>query len=549
MKDLKSKKISSFKIRKVPTYIQGLDEILEGGLPYNRTTVINGQTGSGKTIFGLEFLYYGALHGEPGIFVGFEETTQQTRENAATLGLNFEELEKQNKLCIIEGFINTDVFISGEFSLKGLLAMVSGKVKEMGAKRIVLDALDVILRLFDNPRDIRKEMHLLDEWMKNSGLTIVMTVRPTKTAVSPFEDFFESLSDCLIYLDARIINQISTRRLRIAKYRGSEFGRNEYPYVITSKGIHLTPITTFGLRHKELGEHITTGNEDLDKHLGGGYRRASCVLIAGVPGVGKTILATTFVNATCKRGEKVLYVSFEESERAIIGNVKSAGLFIDEFTKHNTLSFLCQFPEEMGAEEHFIVLKNKIDEFKPQHIVIDAISATHRMGGKQAAFEYLMRTLNLAKTKGITTLFINQLTGTKEYVEVSGIDISSMIDTTIFLFYVELAGETNRIIQVLKSRGSHHSNQKREYIITDNGIQLKNIYIGEGEVLTGSARLIQEAKDKETLLLLEYQIREKELELERLKLLKNQNEINLRQRAGERGASSPNDENSLNNKG
>lgn len=532
---------SSFKIPKVPTFIKGLDEILEGGLPYNRTTVVLGQAGSGKTIFGLEFLYHGALHNEPGIFVGFEETNKQTRENAATLGMNIKELEKQNKLCLIEGFINTDVLISGEFSLKGLLAMISGKSKEMGAKRIVIDALDVVLRLFDDPRDVRKEIHILNEWMRNSGLTVVLTVRSSKTRFSPFEDYFESLSDCLINLDARLLDQITTRRLRIVKFRGSEFGRNEYPYVITSKGIHLTPITTFGLRHKELGEFITTGNKDLDIHLGGGYRRASCVLIAGLPGVGKTILASTFVNATCKRGEKVLYVGFEESEKAIIGNVKSAGLLLDEFTKKGTLEFLCQFPEEMGAEEHFIVLKSKIEEYEPKHIIIDAISATFRMGGKQASFEYLMRTLNLAKSMGITTLFINQLTGTTEYVEISGIDISSMVDTAIFLYYVELAGETNRIIQVLKSRGSHHSNQKREYIITDNGIHLKNIYIGEGEVLTGSARLIQEEKDKESLKLLEYQIREKEIELERLKLQKTQNEINYQLRAGARGASSIND--------
>jgi len=284
-----------------------------------------------------------------------------------------------------------------------------------------------------------------------------------------------------------------------------------------------------------LGEHISTGNADLDILLGGGFRRASCTLIAGLPGVGKTILASTFTAASCKRGENVLYVGFEESEQALIGNVKSAGVLLDQFTKNNALTFLTRFPEEMGAEEHYILLKNQINKFNPQHIIIDAISATQRMGGKQASYEYLMRILNLSKSLGITTLFLNQLSGESGFVEISGIDISSMVDTILFMSYVEYSGETNRIMNILKSRGSKHSNQKREFVITDHGIQFKDIYVGDNQVLTGSARQIQEEKDAAALKLLEFQIQEKELELKRLKLNMEQRFVDQKLRVGLRG--------------
>jgi len=526
---------SSQSLKKLKTFITGLDEILEGGLPANRTTIVNGMVGSGKSIFGLEFIYRGALNNEPGIFVGFEESAQHIRENALSLGMDYKILENQNKLCIVEGQLPTDIFLRGEFSLKGLLAIVTGKSKEMGAKRIVIDALDVVLRLFDNLKDVRNEMHLLNNWLNDSGLTIVMTLRPSKTMVSPFQDFFDSLSDCIIHLDNRIINQIATRRIQVVKYRGSGFGSNEYPYVITSEGIQVAPISTIGLNHKPLGEYISSGNADLDLMLGGGFRRASCNLIAGLPGVGKTILAATYATSSCKRGEKVLYVGFEESEPALIDNVKSTGILLDQFTKNNTLSFLIRFPEEMGAEEHFILLKNKINKFNPQHLIIDAISSTLRMGGKQASYEYLMRVLNLSKTLGITTLFLNQLMGETGFKEISGSNISSMIDTVLYLNYIESSGETNRLAHILKSRGSKHSNQKREYRITDNSFQFKDIYVGENQVLTGSARRIQEAKDAAALKLMEFQIEEKELDLQRLKLTMEQYFVDQKLRAELRG--------------
>jgi len=507
-------------LRKVPTYISGLDDILEGGIPFNRTTVISGTAGSGKTIFGMEFLYKSAINNEPGIFIGFEETAQEIRENALTLGWNLSKLEKDKKISIIDAHLDNEAIVSGSFSLKGILSILKNETKKIGAKRIVIDALDVILRLFDDPKQVRNELHFLDNWLRSSGLTILLTLRPQKFSSYIFADVYESMSDCLIVLDTRLLDQVSTRRIRVIKYRGSNFGRNEYPYVIQANGIHVAPISTVGLKHKKLGGYISTGIENLDETLGGGFRRGSCVLVAGAPGTGKTILASTFAKQQCSAGEKILYVSFEESELALKGNVKSAGITLDKFTKNNSLFFLTRYPEEMGAEEHFVLLKTLIEKNNPRHVIIDAISACGRMGGKHAAYEYLMRILNFCKSLGMTIILINQTSSNNDIMGLSGNEVSSMVDTVLFMYYVQLAGETNRILQVLKSRGSAHSNKKREYVIGNNGIEIMDLYAGEAEVLTGTSRQIQEEKDIMELKLAEYEIKLKENELEKLKFVK-----------------------------
>jgi circadian clock protein KaiC len=497
--------------------------ILEGGLPRGRTTVVNGASGSGKTLLGLEFLYRGALHGEPGIFIGFEEPPEQIRQNAATLGWDLPALEKQNRLFILDARLTPDVLRTGNFSLKGLLAIAAGKSRAMGARRIVIDALEVALRLFDTPRQIRNELHALNNWLRDSGLTAILTIRPpSRSGVSPSEDFFESMADCLLVLDARVTEQISTRRLRVIKYRGSGFGRNEYPYVISPTGLRMVPISTVRLRHKPLGEKISTGNARLDEILDGGYRRAACILLAGLPGAGKTTLAATFVAAACAPGERVLYIGFEESEAALIHNVTSTGIALQPHVEAGRLAFLTQFPEALGAEEHFMAALDRIEAFSPQHVVVDAISACYRMGGQRAAFEYLMRLLNLCKERGITVLLLNQLAASTSFAEISGNEISSMVDTVVFLNYQFSLGETNRVFQILKSRGSRHSNQKREYRITDHGFVVEDVYLGEGDVLTGAARQRQEERDRLETQRLAFEIQMKELELQRLRLVQEQ---------------------------
>jgi circadian clock protein KaiC len=528
-------------LKKSPTYIKGLDEVLEGGLPTNRTTVISGGPGSGKTLFGLEFLYRGAMAGEAGIFVSFEEPLDQLRQNAATLGWDLAPLELKNLLYIMDGRIKPDTIMTGDFSLKGLLSTISGKAKEMGAKRIFINAPVVILRHFDTSKQVRVELQSLSDWLQSCSLTAVMTVLPHRD-VSFFEDFFDSMADCAIRMETYVLNQVSTRRLRVIKYRGSGFARNEHPYVITEAGLRVAPISGVKLMHERLGEKMPTGLGRFDVILAGGYRRSSCVLIGGQPGTGKTLLVSTFVDSACKRVEKVLFVSFSESTEALMGNIMSAGIQLQTHLDSGNLRFITSMPEAMGAEEHLIRLTDEIESFGPLHLGVDAISACERMGGKVAAFDYMVRLLTFCKQRGITVLLVNQTFGLATSMEISGHGIHSMVDTLIFLSYVEAAGETNRLIQVLKSRGSDHSNQKHEYQINEAGIQIMDPYVGEGDILTGAARQLQEGRDRAEYDRLAFEIQSKELEVKRLKIAQEMAATGVTSRGHLRGKSESNEQ-------
>ncbi len=503
------------RLEKVPTLISGLDAILHGGLPRNRATLVSGAPGSGKTNLALEFLYHGARNGEPGIFLGFEESAASLRQNALGFSWDLQALERDNRLFIIEANLSPETLVSGKFSLKPLLSIISHKAKEMGARRLVIDALDVLLQLIEDPFVIRAELHYLNHWLSQQGLTTILTLKP-RDGHFRLQDFFYSMADCVLQLDARVLNQITTRRLRVIKYRGSDFGRNEYPFVISGTGLRTIPITSIELKHKPFSTRFSTGIPRLDHLLDGGIYRASCTLIAGEPGTGKTLLSTTIVREACRRKERAVYVSFEESDLAIVSNIRSAGLELEPFIKSGLLRFITAMPEATGAEEHLLNLINAVEAANPHLVVIDAISACARMGGTQAAYEYLMRALNLLKERGITIILVNQTSGSRDQLELSGIGISSMIDTVIFLSYMHGEGETNRTIQILKSRGSAHSNQIRECVITDRGIEIIDAYVGEAGVLTGTARKVQEARDKLSRLRQESQIRSKELELARM---------------------------------
>lgn len=463
-------------LKKVPTYIGGLDEILNGGLPYGGTTLIFGTPGNGKTVLGVEFLYRGAINGEPGIFLGFEETEKTLCENALTMGFDLYSLKKKNQIFIMGWKIEPDIIVSGKFSLKPILSVISGKAKEMGAKRIVLDALDVVFGLLENPIQVRSELYQLNQWLMKLGLTALITLKPREGYPGTlFQDYFYSISDCVIHLDVRQLNQVSTRRCRIVKYRGSDFGKNEYPFIITDKGIRLIPITKFELRHMPFGERIPSGILELDNMLGSGFQRSSCVLFAGEPGTGKTLLASIFANKMCNQKEKVLYMSFEESPDALSHNVTSVGLNLERFIKSGMLLMLGTMPEATGVEEHLFRLFEQVESFKPKHVIIDAISACERIAGKEASFDYLMRILNFLKERGITVILTNQTSGTKSQLEISGNGISSMVDVVIFIKYVFGEKEVNRTIQVLKARGSSHSNKIKGFRITDSGIEIYDI--------------------------------------------------------------------------
>ena len=505
-------------IKKIPTNIQGLDEILNGGLPAKRTSLVIGSPGSGKTVLGVELLYRGALKGKPGIFLGFEESAETIRENAATMGWDIAALEKENKLFIMQGQIEPGAVINGEFSIKPLLAIISGKAKEIGAKVVVLDALDVLLRIYPDHQRVRSELHTLSNWFHNEGLSALITLKPSKSAPRiMFQDFFYSMSDFVLSLDARVNQQVTTRRLRVVKYRGSGFERNECPYVISANGIRIIPISTVLLRHKAFGSRVSSGVPRLDVLLGGGYYRGSCILLAGEPGTGKTILASSFTQEACGNNDKVFYLSFEESREAISANVLNIGIDLEKFHQSGMLKFLASLPEAMGVEEHLHLVISEVEQFNPHHFILDALSAVERFGGQEAAFDYMIRLLNFLKERGTTFLITNQTTGDKSKIEISGSGISSMIDSVIFINYKQEEGELNRTIQVLKSRGSAHSNQIREFIISDNGLHIVDVYIGPAGVATGTVRKTQESRDAIARRLKENELKIKKAELAQLR--------------------------------
>jgi len=480
---------------KVLSGIGGLDEILEGGLPEGRTTLISGGPGSGKSVIGLEFLYRSAAAGEPAIFISFEERASEIKQNALTMGWDLEKQEQDGKLFVMAAKVDPDMVLSGDFNLQGLLAIIGGKAKAMGAKRIVIDAIDILLRLFDDPVRERNEMYLLHDWLKDVQLTALLTVKTSFHEVSTARfAFLDFMAETVIHLDHRIVDQIATRHLRVLKYRGSGFGSNEYPYVITSTGISVLPVSRLALSHLPMGDRFSTGIERLDAITGGGFRKNSSIMIAGPSGTGKTTLTSCIAKAACQRGERFLYINLEESEQAMVESMRSPGLNLGPSIKAGKLKIMTAMPESMGAEEHLISVIQAIDAVQPDYLALDATTSCERMGTKRASFGFIMRLLTICKERNITCFLLNQTAGIHETDEISGNGYSSMLDAILFLRYSIIGGEINRMLNLLKIRGSEHSNQYREYRITDHGIDILDVYAGEGGVLTGTARQEQEEK-------------------------------------------------------
>lgn len=461
-------------IPKVATQIAGLDQILEGGLPRGRTTLVCGGPGSGKTVLGLEFLCRGAMTGEPGVFVTFEERTEALRMNAQSMGWNLAALEKAGKIAIIEARMPGEEIRSGDFDIQGMLAIVGGHAKRIGAKRIVMDALDVLLRVYDDVKRERNELFRLHDWLIDRGMTSVLSVkshRDDSNRENQYE-FLDFMADCVIRLDHRVVGQVATRRLRVIKYRGSGFGTNEYPYVFGERGIVLFPLTTAELTHQPLGKKVSTGLKGLDLMLDGGFRRASCILVSGNSGAGKTTLVSTFAQAACRRGERVLSLNFEESKEALVSGMQSAGIDLRPSIRSRKLLVQTAIPESIGSDGHLGRTILALDSFKPDHLILDAVSACLRMGSEQAAFDFMMRLISVVKERGITSILTNQVNGEKGGdEELSGIGFSSVVDAVVQLRFVETEQEVNRQIFIVKSRGSAHSNRRQRYVITDRGIE------------------------------------------------------------------------------
>lgn len=461
-------------LSKTATRIRGLDETLSGGIPTGRMTLITGGAGTGKTVLGLEMLLRGASEGQPGIFLSFEETNKSIRVNTLSMGWDISELEDDNKLVLLTPEIDFDAVIAGSYSLHGLLAILDGHVKRIGAKLVVIDALDMLMGLFSDPRLVRSQFVILHRWLHERDLTVVMTVKALEGQIKDYV-YLDFMADCVIVLDQRVLEQITTRRLHVVKYRGSDFASREHPFVIAKEGIVVMPISFVELVQQPFGEFVTSENEKLDRILGGGFRRGSSVLISGPSGSGKTTLAFALTVPVAKRGEKVLYISFEQSKEAIVSEMEGVSYQINNLMEQGTLRIKSIMPESMGMEELLYHIVLEIDEYEPRHLVIDAVSATNRIGSSQAAAEFLIRLYNESKKREITCIYTKQTILAKDdHLEITGVGISSLVDSAILLHYFREKNRIGRSLLVLKSRGTHHSDKYHEFHITDDGIVIED---------------------------------------------------------------------------
>lgn len=457
-------------IPKAPTGIRGLDEVLLGGLPRGRATLVGGGPGTGKTLLGLEFLCRGALAGEPGLLVSFEEGADEIRRNARTLGWDIDAFERAGSLVLL----NLDPPIraqqTGDFDLGGLLAILDGRIRDAGIRRVLIDAVDVLLRVFQDPRREEDELILMHDRLVGQDQTVVVTVKASGDALETLHRL-EYLADCVLRLDHRVVGQVSTRRLRVLKYRGSGFLSNEYPYVISEAGIVLMPISTIGLNRPGTGvRRFASGVDGLDQLVDGGFHHGSSILVGGGSGTGKTLLACTLAVAASRRGERVAYVTFEEGAEALSVAVRSAGVDLRPAIESGNLQLMMSVPETMGVEEHLWQVIQLLERFRPQHLVVDAISACQRMGAKAAAFDFVVRLMTECKARGITCLYLNQV-DPADLQEVSGIGISSLIDTLLVLDQQWPEDEAHlRRLLVVKMRGSRHAHGWNRFRITDTGL-------------------------------------------------------------------------------
>jgi circadian clock protein KaiC len=501
---------------KSPTSIQGLDEITGGGLPKGRPTLVCGGAGCGKTLFAMEFLVRGATqHNEPGVFISFEETEKELTANVASLGFDLNNLVERKKIWLEHIRIERgEIEQSGEYDLEGLFIRIHHAVESVGAKRVVLDTIETLFSGLPNPHILRAELQRLLRWLKRKGVTTIITAERGEGTLTR-QGLEEYVSDCVILLDHRVNEQSSIRRLRIVKYRGSTHGTNEYPFLIDEDGFSVLPVTSLGLNYFSSHERISTGIPRLDTMLSGkGYFRGSTVLVSGTAGTGKTSIAAQFVEAACKRGERVLYFTFEESPSQLMRNMRSIGINLEPWVKKGLLQFHATRPTLYGLETHLTTSIKSINNFKPGIVILDPINAFVIGENQTEVKTMLLRLVDFLKMRRITAFFTS-LSSASEVMEISDVYISSLIDTWLLLRDIEIGGERNRGLYVLKSRGMAHSNQIREFRLTDHGIELLDVYVGADGVLTGSARLSQETKDDAEQLLRQQEIGSKQFGLER----------------------------------
>jgi circadian clock protein KaiC len=503
-------------LEKELTGIPGFDEITRGGVPKGRPTLICGSAGAGKTLFAMEFLVRGATQfNEPGVFISFEESDEELATNVASLNFDLHELVAEKKLVLDYVFIErSEIEETGEYDLEGLFLRLDHAITSIGAKRIVLDTLEALFSALPNEAIIRAELRRLFRWLKERGVTAVITCERGNGTLTRY-GLEEYVADCVILLDHRVHNQISTRRMRIVKYRGTSHGTNEYPFFIDEKGFSVLPITSLGLRHKAPTERVSSGIQRLDTMLNGeGFHRGSSILVSGTAGTGKSSLAAHFVEASCARGERALYFAFEESQNQIIRNMRSIGIDLERFVKKGLLQFHNSRPSEFGLEVHLAMIHKTITEFKPNVVVVDPITNFLAVADTIETKSMLTRLIDLLKLNEITAMFTS-LTSAQSEIEDSVVGVSSLMDAWLLVKNIESNGERNRGLYILKARGIAHSNQVREFVLTDHGIELIDAYIGSEGVLMGSARSSQLAREKASELDRQLATAHKERELRR----------------------------------
>jgi len=481
---------------KAPTGISGLDEVTGGGLPRARPTLVCGPAGCGKTLLAMEFLVRGIVEfGEPGVFVAFEESAEDLIANVASLGFDLAALEADGRLVIDHvNVLGAEIEETGDWDLDGLFLRLGAAIDEVGAKRVVIDTIETLFGAFENTAVLRSELRRLFGWLKERGVTAVITGERGEGQLTRY-GIEEYVSDCVIVLDHRVTAQTSTRRLRILKYRGSLHGTNEYPFLIGETGISVLPITSLGLRNHVSKERMSTGVGRLDSMLGdGGYYKGSTVLVNGTAGTGKSTLAAQFCDATCRRGERALYFAFEESEAEIVRNMASVGIDLQQAIDAGLLRFECFRPNVLGLEGHLFAMQRTVSEFDPSVVVMDPVSDLLRIGSGADVSAMLTRQVDFLKARGVTTLFTSL--NSDHNPGQADQQIASLVDTWLLVKTMEVNGELNRLLYVLKSRGTAHSNQIREFVLTDHGIELADVYVGPQGVLTGSARQAQEALER-----------------------------------------------------
>ena len=502
---------------KAPTGIKELDEITGGGLPQGRPTLVAGGAGCGKTLLGMEFLVRGIQqYGEPGVFMAFEETAGELTQNVRSLGFDLNDLIARKQLMLDHVHIErSEIEETGEYDLDGLFVRLAYAIDTVGAKRVVLDTLEVLFSSLPNEAILRAELRRLFRWLKDKGVTAIITAERGGIGALTRHGLEEYVSDCVILLEHRVAEQIATRRLRVVKYRGSSHGADEYPFLIANQGLSVLPISSLGLNYPVSQERLSSGIPALDAMFSGqGYYRGSSILVSGMAGTGKTSIAANFAHAACERGERCLYLAFEESEQQILRNMRSIGLELWRWVKQGLLQFRPARPTQYGLEMHLALIHQLITDYQPQVLVMDPMTNLVTVATRSDVRAMLMRLVDFLKMSKITALFTS-LTQGGHVFEQSEVGIPSLMDTWIQLRNLEVNGERNRGIQILKSRGMAHSNQIREFILSNPGAQIVDVYLDAEGVLTGSARTAREAKERAEKLARQQQLERARRDLQR----------------------------------